>query len=301
MPPLRDTHYVDFKKGQGSKFLRLVKKKNFSSWERMAYFLDINRSMLFLYLREKSRLPYSSFKKLIRVSNIHPQTSSYAVIPSLKKGSPKIPQKITPELAEFIGVLLGDGNINKKETQITIAGGTIDGTYLYHHVPTIIKKLFSKESTTKRLKGEGVQCRFSSKEVCNYLTRESKLIAVDKKKCGIPQELFRETRLLKPCIRGLIDTDGGLHRHHQKNCQLVFTNKSFTLIESLEKGFKKLSYAPKRSYEKNRDIYKLYLFDKDVRRYFKEIGFNNPKHRTKFDRWIRHGFVPLNRDLVLTT
>lgn len=159
---LRDTHYIEFKKDYGTKFLRRVKKKSFGSWERMAYFLEINRSMIFLYLRKKSRLPYSSLRKLINASNLYPKTSSYIVIPFLRKGNPTIPQKITPELAEFIGIMLGDGNINKEETQITIAGGTMDGNYLYYHVPILIKNLFSKESTTKRIKGEGVQCRFSS-------------------------------------------------------------------------------------------------------------------------------------------
>ena len=57
---------------------------------------------------------------------------------------------IKSEFAEFYGIMLGDGCCYSKNYQITISGGTIDGTYITEHIPNLIK-LNSKNGLNRAL------------------------------------------------------------------------------------------------------------------------------------------------------
>ncbi|MFC1649005.1 hypothetical protein ACFL1B_06150, partial [Nanoarchaeota archaeon] len=88
-----------------------------------------------------------------------------------------------------------------------------------------------------------------------------------------------------------------VHRHHEKSSQLKFTNKSLSLINSLEKALIHLGFKPAIVYNKKRDIYNIYLFTEDVKKYFEEIGSNNPKNNIKFQKWLENGVMPLNSEI----
>ena len=112
----------------------------------------------------------------------------------------------------------------------------------------------------------------------------------------IPKEFFKDKNLLKSCIRGLIDTDGGIYRHHARSVQTVFYNNDLNLIKSLHKALNLLGYGPKITREK-RGAYHLNLFTEDSKKYFKEIGFNNPKNIIKFKHWLKNGRIPNNSEI----
>lgn len=204
---------------------------------------------------------------------------------------------LTTELAEFVGIMLGDGNVNFKTNQITISCGIIDGTYITEYIPFLITKLFSKRTGFRKQNRGGFDCRFSSKEACNFLIKDMKITS-PKINCKIPYQFFKSKILLKFCVRGLFDTDGGLHRHHQKSAQLKFTNKSFSLIQSLYLALKQLGYKPCTTIDhKEKNTFAIYLFSNDVKKYFNEVGSSNPKNQIKFKQWIEAGVVPLNSEI----
>ena len=294
-----DNYYLQFKKGYQSSFLKLVKKSRFNSWDSMAKFLGVNRSMIFFYLSESSKIPLSSVKKLIKISNINPKESSFEIVPYVASGNASIPNRITPELAEFIGIMLGDGNVNSKTYQITISCGEIDGTYIKDYIPNMVINLFSKRVSFRKINIGGIDCRFCSKKVAEYLTKEMGITS-PKIDCSIPLFFFKDNGLLRACVRGLIDTDGGLHQHHVHSAQLHFTNKSRSLIESLRGALKQLEFKPSKICLNNRKkkTYLIYLFDNDVRKYFQEVGSSNPKNKIKFRQWVEEGIVPLNKEII---
>lgn len=199
-------------------------------------------------------------------------------------------------LAEFYGIMLGDGCSQPKSYQITISGGTIDGTYITEYIPKLIWNIFSRKVRFRKIVREGFDCLLASKAACDLMAKME--FVSPKINCKILEKFFSDEDLLKACVRGLFDTDGGLHRHHKRSAQLKFTNKSVTIIDSLQRALTQMGYKPSRTIdhkEKNTDA--LYLFSKDVKRYFTEIGSSNPKNQLKFTRWIETGIVPLNIEI----
>jgi len=94
--------------------------------------------MIFLYLKEKCKLPKKSFDKIVKISNVNLANFSYEIAPYMKQGEAKIPKKLDSELAEFIGIMLGDGNIYRRNYQITITSGVIDGNYILDYIPKLM-------------------------------------------------------------------------------------------------------------------------------------------------------------------
>ena len=295
-----DEYYLKFKEGEQTRFLKLVKEKGFNSWLKLASFIGVGRSMIFLYLSEECKLPRTTFEKMIKFSNLNPSDFSFEIVPHSIYGGAKIPDKITSELSEFVGIMLGDGHISKVNHQITISCGIADGSYIKNYIPKLIKILFSKEVYFRRIAIGGLECKFNSKKVCEYLASEMGVVS-PKAPCTIPKHLFKDNNLLRSCVRGLFDTDGGIHRHHKNSAQLEFTNKSHFLIQSLRSALIQLGFNPSQICinHEEKGTFQLYLFNKDVKKYFKEIGSNNPKNNLKFKTWIEEGMVPLNKDLSL--
>lgn len=293
---LIDEKYLKFKIGQQANFLRLTKKNSFNSWDKMANFLGINRSMIFLYLNEQCKLPLNKARKLCLKSKTNIDLFKFKIVHYPIYGTARLPQKQFFELAEFVGILIGDGSINHKTNQIIISSGEIDGDYIKKYIPNLINRLFSKKVKFRKLSKGGLDCLFSSKLISTFLTKKMGFVS-PKTNISIPKIFFSNTNLLKACIKGLFDTDGGIHRHHKKSIQLKFTNKSKPLIFSLQRALSILGYKVTNTIDKRNHIYSLYLFGKTVEKYSHEIGFSNPKNQIKFKQWISTGFVPLNSEL----
>ena len=291
-----DQNYVKFEKGQQTIFLKSVKSKSFKSWDKLADFLGVNRSMVFFYLSEKHKLPYTSVRRLCEKSKTNLNNFVFKIVPYSIYGTAKVPKEVTPDLAEFVGIMLGDGSINSKSHQVIISCGEIDGDYIKRYIPKLIQKLFSKKASFRKINVGGIDCLFASKEVCEYITEKMNFHS-PKTNVEIPMFFFKDSNLLKACIRGLFDTDGGLHRHHQKSAQLGFTNKCYPLIVSLKSALGSLDYKPSITVNKRRRIYTLYLFGNEIKKYFQEIGFSNPKNQIKFKQWISTGVVPANSEI----
>ena len=200
----------------------------------------------------------------------------------------KIPKK-DERLAELVGIILGDGGIykNKKLSmyELRIAGNSqTDKEYLLEYVKPLIEKLF----------GIKVRIYFSKKRNClhiiaqgvrliNYLESIG-LKSGDKVKnnINIPKWIFDSDIFVKSCLRGLIDTDG---------CVLPITGRDYTYIwfssgipnlrKDFEKIISKLDYKiSKWNFNRTPETY--IGSKKMIIKYYKEIGFSNPKHIKRF-------------------
>ena len=205
-----------------------------------------------------------------------------------------IPDKSSAKLAEFFGIMLGDGCCSSN--QITISGGTIDGTYISEYIPKLVAELFNRKVNFRKIAIESLDCLLHSVDVSSML--RSMGFSSPKTNCQIPNFYFQNLVLLKACVRGLFDTDGGLHRHHAKSAQLKFTNKSAAIVDSLQCALLQLGFKPVRTMDhKEKNTHALYLFSSDVKKYFDEIGSSNPKNQLKFKKWIENGAIPLNIEI----
>lgn len=112
------------------------------------------------------------------------------------------------------------------------------------------------------------------------LTRGDKI----RNQVDFPDWVKGNLKFREACVRGLFDTDGGLyfHRHWTKgiryrNLGFCFTNYSKPLVKSFIATLKESGYNYKL--KENSRGSQVFIYDlKEIKRYFSEIGSNNPKH-----------------------
>lgn len=192
------------------------------------------------------------------------------------------------KLAEFIGIVLGDGNIGSHH--ISIYQGKENKEYVYF-IQRLINGLFKYEAKIHNYKNiflilcSGVNLVEFLERI--GLKRGNKI----KNQVDMPQWIKENLQFRKACIRGLFDTDGGIyfHKHVSKgikycNLGFCFTSYSKPLLKSFGKTLKILGYNIHEI--KERRIY-IYEF-KEIKRYFGEIGTHNPKHLNRLKKYLNN-------------
>lgn len=203
----------------------------------------------------------------------------------------------SPKLAEFIGILLGDGGITKRQVSITLHKNDDRDFSIY--VRDLIKQLFSVAPSLYQRKGENVVSVVVSRSELVRFFREMGLSIGSKVKrqIDVPSWIRGSARFTKSCIRGLFDTDGcfyldkHVHREREyENCCMSFTNRSLPLLSFFREGLSQLGFRPTQTTE-----FSMFLRrERDILRYFEIIGTSNEKHRIKFLKYFRgkYGEVP---------
>lgn len=292
---------LKFKKSKQKELITNFKKENNFTWKQFSDFLNVKEGALAMWYYETRLLPLDIYKKLdkdntyknyiieIKKENWGQSKGGLNSDGSLKKIS--IPKK-SKELAELVGIILGDGNIHsyKKGKKIgvyslRIAGHSLkDRKYHLKYIKPLCESLFNIKAKVINLsyKNERFVVLYSRKLV-EYLERIG-LKSGDKIKnqIGIPNWIAEDKNLLKACLRGLIDTDGSIFRMSRKDPNLIrisFTNFNLTLLKNARESFIKLGFHPSKITSTN----KFYISrKKDIVRYINEIGFSNDKHIKRF-------------------
>lgn len=194
------------------------------------------------------------------------------------------PSKESLELAEFIGIIIGDGSITKY--QVSISSNTTDDSNYIGFLKPFIEDLFLIK--VAQMERQGRNCTVttvSSVELVNFI-KELGLPAGDKirNKIDIPDWIKRNDGLAKSCLRGIFDTDGCIfyETHNYKSStysypRMSFVNASEPLLVSIFTLLKGLGFSPKRRYRR----VNLEQFT-DIERYFTIVSTSNPKHVTRF-------------------
>lgn len=190
-------------------------------------------------------------------------------------------------LAELIGAILGDGNVNYYNRgkkigvyQIKIAGDSrFDKDYHMNYLKPLFQELFGingKEWTSK--KDNSRFLTLTSKELVEFFIKMG-LKSGNKitNQVTIPNWIWKENKYLRTCLRGLIDTDGCVHRMSNKNPNLLrinLKNYNKTLLEDSRNAFIRLGFHPS-----NITSNTIYLSrQSEINKYLKDIGFSNKKH-----------------------
>lgn len=191
-----------------------------------------------------------------------------------------LPSKYSSELAELIGILLGDGSVEKYYTRIYLNLIADNGYEV--RIIKIIKKIFPKISicVMKRPKRGTREIQISSKEISDYLFK----IGFNSKTRTVPSWIQKNDKFSRGTVRGLFDTEGSMGIKYFKSkkgmCiykQLTFTNRNQNLLSFVEKSLSRFHFSPTKNSKKN-----IYLSNKkDIERYFEIIGTSNPKLEKK--------------------
>ena len=208
----------------------------------------------------------------------------------------KIPRR-SSQLAEFVGILLGDGGITKG--QITISFHIIDDRIFASYVRGLAQNLFDvNPSLSERQKKGIIRMRISRKKLVGFFNKMG-LSSGNKVKnqIDVPTWIKNSTRFTKLCLRGLFDTDGCFyidkHRYKDRvyrNCAMNFTNRSLPILSFFQTKLEQFGFHPTHSTK----FSVLLRRESEIVRYFQEIGSSNPKHLNKFKKYFKdkYGEVP---------
>jgi len=204
-------------------------------------------------------------------------------IDSITSCKPIKEPKFSKELAEFVGIVLGDGNISQR--QVTISLHSKDDKAYGKFVIGLIQKLFNVPVSVLYDK------RYL---VANFVVSRSKLVHFCIEKLGLKKgnkvkqqvdipEWIKKNKLFSiACTRGLIDTDGCVFNHRYKvngklysYKKLAFSNHSKPLIDSVYKNLKKHKLNP-RITKDGKDV--RLESKKDIQRYSLIFNTHNPKY-----------------------
>ncbi len=196
----------------------------------------------------------------------------------------------SPELAELIGIILGDGNIwirkRSHHYYLTICGDKEkDKDYLLNYVKPLFKKLFNKELNIREHKTNKELFLYKGDKDVVFTLGHFGLAPGNKKKNNvtIPSWILKSEEYLKACIRGLIDTDGSLCPITGRDYPYIWFSSS---IEKLRERFKlamnKLGFKTSKWNIRKNGKADIYIGNKkDIEKYIKTISFKNQRHLSK--------------------
>lgn len=213
-----------------------------------------------------------------------------------KRDSITFPQPIrkprySKDLAEFVGIMMGDGGITKNQLKITIHSK--DDRDYSRFIKNLVEKLFDVPISVFYHKDKlAMDLMVSRTELVRFCNETLGLKIGNKLKQGldIPDWIKQSREFQKECMRGLMDTDGCIFNecHNikgKKYCypRLAFTSYSEALCLSVFEIFENLGFQPKIRIRRNVQLEK----KEDILGYFRIIGTNNPKHQKRFKSFLR--------------
>lgn len=201
----------------------------------------------------------------------------------------KLP-RASPLLAEFIGIVAGDGHVDTYQVGLTTNSET-DRLHA-EHFAMLAKKLFDLDSRiTFRKTSKACVVTLSSKALCDYLHSQG-LPNGSKVQLGVavPLWIVRNDVFALAYARGLFDSDGCVYQdnHVIKGKQyshlgLAFANSEPHLLDFFKKALERAGLKPTQ-----KSKFRVFLRRAgDIERYFKMIGSSNPKHLDRYKMYRR--------------
>jgi len=213
----------------------------------------------------------------------------------------RLPFEPSEELAEFIGILTGDGYMNYYPAQekylLEIAGNSqLDKEYFINNVSNLMYLLFKlKPAVIFRKDQKTMYLRLISKGLLNFLSHVG-FKSGRKDQIGIPTWIRQDEKFMNMFVRGLADTDFCFH--WRKNYPIISAElKSEILMCAIARHLRSEGFfvagpyhrirKDKRGY-KDSEIYRIDLNGhKNLDRWITTIGVRNPRHLKKISVGLR--------------
>lgn len=213
----------------------------------------------------------------------------------------KIPRR-NEKLAEFVGILMGDGGISRRQVSITLHGE--DDKEYSKFVQRIFKELFGVQPSVYKDTGSAAINIVVSRTRLVQFCKSMGLHIGNKLEQGldIPHWIMQNDTFRVACMRGLMDTDGCIFNEcHQikgkRYCypRMHFVSASPALRSSVHSILTDLGFKARirngRSVSLERKT--------DIVRYFHCVGSSNPKHLARYKEFLEGN--RLDEELVLKT
>jgi len=186
--------------------------------------------------------------------------------------------KHSTKLAEFFGIMLGDGHISKY--QIMVCLGTKEEDYV-RYVQKLLESLFSVEAKVIHNKKGYWTTYLGSADAVDWALREGLVGNKVKYQVGVPSWIFSKKVYMEAFLRGFFDTDGSVYKL-RFGIQISFCNHSLPILHALHEMLCKLQYKPSKV-----GSWSVYITRRsDVERFFKEAKPSNVKHVERYRRFV---------------
>ena len=196
--------------------------------------------------------------------------------------------KITEGMAELIGSLIGDGYIYRahRKYQIGFVGSPKTDREYFRVLQKLISTEWKKEAKIK-FRERGLRIVINSKEISLFLINKLKIPYGDGKceKIKIPEKIFKNWKLVRNTLRGIVDTDGSVFFARkpgiEKYPSLEITTVSKQLAGQIrdiliKRGFRVAKIWSYKTKTQKRVAYKIPLNGKkNIQKWVDEIGFSN--------------------------
>ncbi|MBI2128732.1 hypothetical protein HYU07_00685 [Candidatus Woesearchaeota archaeon] len=190
------------------------------------------------------------------------------------------PKEMTKELAEEIGIHLGDGCMSYNKNYFSVKTNKKEERYVTDFLFPLYKKLYNLDLKLMRLRSvSGFEVY--SKAICEF---KNKIIGLPYGKkverIEIPQSVLetKNKEVYRSLIRGLFDTDGNVSVIRGNYPRISITIKSRKLIEKLNDILRKMGFIPYSNSE-----YLSLNGPTMFKKWLKEINSNNPKNINKLN------------------
>lgn len=245
------------------------------------------RELTFLYVEQNKTIDEvgkildiaesSVFDRLLRLGI--PSEPEKKVTYLNKRRDVQIPSSFTEKLAEFTGILLGDGHISP--TQILVSFNSNEKEYLLY-VSQLVQDLFHIPAPKyiKRLYQDSCDLYIGAVELVRFFKSMGLVSNKVEEQVDVPAWIQKSPEYQKSLLRGLFDTDGSIYKL-RFGFQINLCNKSLPLLTSASKMLSGLGYHPSKISHS-----KIYLTRREeLLRYVNGIGFGNLKHLEKAKRF----------------
>lgn len=203
------------------------------------------------------------------------------IIPSVRVY--KLPNAYSKNLAEFVGIMLGDGGITSGQCAITL-NSEADIEY-FTFVSELGRKLFGESPKfILRKNCKAIVLYYNGVSLVKYFIQIGLKIGNKvKQQVDVPDWIKNSYIYRISCLRGLMDTDGGVFQHNYKvngkmyNYQKIcFSNRSIPILNFIANVLKELKLTPKIIDKVENK--KVWLYNQEeVSRYLRIIGTHNPR------------------------
>lgn len=303
---IKDTR-LKFKKGLQEEFIKRIKQRSGLSWKILASEFNIcDHTLRIEWRKEKSTLPKKIAMKLIEkypferwekvqsewIEKILHKNWGQKLGGEKNKKTINLPKE-SEDLAEILGIILGDGHLEKRT--LTITGNYYEKQH-HEYTSKKIKSLFGLNSKTILIKEKNTTIlKIYSIELIKYLKNNGLVLGNKiKNKASFPKWVFEKKEFIYGALRGLFDTDGGIF-NKQKNYNraiIEIQTHSPYIRKNVFSLFKKSDFRPSKSTTNIRIQHQ-----KEIHRFFKLIGSSNPKNIIRYNYFIKEGYIPLKEKL----
>lgn len=199
--------------------------------------------------------------------------------------------KIDKSLAEFYGILLGDGCISKYKNHnkivyaIRIDGNSITDKDYYNYLQKLIYKITKREVKIKYRKNcNGIYIYFICKKLAEFLNKNLNFPYGKKGEIKIHNKIINNKDLLIHTLKGFFDTDGSIY-HTKNNSKIRYypiielSTHSKSLMHQLKEILDKFGFNTVLSFYK--DSVKLHG-KTNLQKWIELIGSNNDYKLCRF-------------------